>query len=138
MKFYPLNINFFANLSVSASVADTALFTTNTAPLAKITSYPTGPKGETGTSGGKIFLLSSSLLVCAGSPAPTPTAVILPTPTPSWAALSPTPTPSLIPPTPTPTATQEPICSGFCESNADCSPGCTCGPRNKCGFKEFF
>lgn len=146
MKFYPLNVNFFANASVTASFAQSSSFIEGLIPTASHTLFPTGSKGPTGTSGGKIFLLSSSLLVCTTDPTPTPsptiTPTLTPTPTVTTAPSTPTMTPTVtapVPtPTPTPTVSGESItCSGFCESDADCSAKCKCGPKNRC-ITEYY
>lgn len=129
MKSYPLNSGVFANTVISASYVPTSSFIEGTVPTAEYALYPTGPKGLTGDSGGKVYLLSSSLMVCAGPTTPTPT----PTPTRTLTPTStPTPTPSstalLTPtPTPTPSISAAPVCGGPCGPGyGKCPEGCGC------------
>lgn len=138
MDFYPLNsVLVFANLSVSSSFAYSASFFTGLVPSASHTLFPTGSKGATGTSGGTLYLLDSSLIVCAGTPSPTAAPTPAPTPAPT-AAPTPAPTPApTASPTPAPTAAPTPapavICNDvgqFCNPTEiePCGPGCFCQP----------
>lgn len=130
MKSYPLNSSIFANTSVTSSFAISGSFIQNLVPTVIHTLFPQGPQGEPGTSGGKVYLLSSSLRVCSGTPAPTTT-----TTTTSTTTTSTTTTTTAAPvstTTTTTTTTAALLCFGVCETGTECPKGCVCGPLNKC------
>lgn len=64
MRSYPLSFVAFADKSVTASYSPTASFALPTVVTASFTLIPSGSKGNKGTNGGVIYLLSSSIGVC--------------------------------------------------------------------------
>ena len=125
MQFYPLNASLFANASVTSSFAVSSSYIAGLVPSASHTLYPTGSKGPTGDSGGNIYLLSSTLLVCEGVTTTTTTT----TSTTTLAPITTTTTTTTAAPTTTTTTTLPPTCNNvgqFCVTPEECGVGCGC------------
>ena len=125
MKFYPLGYPVFADISITASNAVTASYIVGTVATASHGLFPTGSKGDTGTSGGTIYLLSSSLIVCGGSTTTTTTTSTTTTTTQAPTTTTTTTTTTASPTTTT--TTTAPVCGGPCGPEYTlCPTGCIC------------
>lgn len=107
MKSFPLSFNAFANKSVTSSYAETSSFAQPTVVTASLTLIPSGSKGNKGTNGGAIYLLSSSVAICLGG-----TTTTTSTSTTTTSTTTSTTTTTTLPPT------------GVYCLNGDSGPGC--------------
>lgn len=127
MKFYPLGYPVFADIVITASNSVTASYIVGTVATASHALFPTGSKGDTGTSGGTLYLLSSSLVVCGGVTTTTTTTTSTTTTTTTIAPTTTTTTTTTTSAPTTTTTTVAPVCGGPCGTGyTECPPGCSC------------
>ena len=129
MKSYPLNSGIFASTSVTSSYATLSQLIMGLVPSSSHTLNPSGSKGISGTSGGKVYLLSNSLKVCSSVTTTTSTTTTTTsTSTTTTAPPTTTSTTTTEPPTTTTTAAPSFDCVGPCRGpfNLECTNGCTC------------